>query len=278
MGLSLAEAAVRGTTFPTIAEQKQSLLAAGDTEGLIALNNSLFGSATMMAKGDDADDDGDDDDDEGDDDDDADDDDDDSDDDDEDEDDKGKRKKQDPRDVRIQELSAEAKKRRVKAREQRERIAELEAENTRLKGKSKGKEKEEDDEDDSESEDLKAEREKNKTLEARLQQQTLRTEFNDILSNPKTKVKFIDPKAAFRLVDLDDVEVDEDGDVEGMEDAIKDLAKSHPYLLVKEKDDDDDDDDDDKPRRRKTGQRTGGTRKKGQPNRDALIKKYGIKR
>jgi hypothetical protein len=63
-----------------------------------------------------------------------------------------------------------------------------------------------------------------------------------------------------------------------MEDAIKDLAKSHPYLLVKEKDDDDDDDDDDKPRRRKTGQRTGGTRKKGQPNRDALIKKYGIKR
>jgi hypothetical protein len=111
MGLSLADAAVRGTTFDqTIAEQKQSFLSAGDTQGLISLNHSLYGSATMMAKADDADDDADDD--EDDDEDDSDDDDEDDDEDDEDDDDKGKAKKKkvDPRDVRITELSAEAKK------------------------------------------------------------------------------------------------------------------------------------------------------------------------
>jgi hypothetical protein len=276
MGLSLAEAAVRGMSNQTIAEQKQTLLSAGDTEGLISLNHSLFGSATMMAgKDDDADDDDDDDDtDDGDDDD--------SDDDgDDDDDDEAKGKKKDPKDERIQELSAEAKKRRLRARKDRERIAALEAENERLKKGSKPKVKKEDDEDDdaddADDSELVAEREKTKALEARLEQQTLRTEFNDILADPKQKIKFIDPKAAFRLLDLDDVEIDEDGDVDGMEDAIKALAKSAPYLVAKPKKDEDDDEDDE-PKPRRTGQRTGGSRKKGSPNRDALIKKYNIKR
>lgn len=281
MGLSLADAAVRGTTFPTIAEQKHSLLSAGDTEGLIALNHSLFGSATMMAKEDDADDEDDSDDEDDDEDDDADDDEDDS--DDEDDDAKGKKRKQDPRDVRIQELSAEAKKRRIRARQDRQRISDLEAENAQLKGKGKKSKDNDDDEDDdksADSEELTKTKDENKALKERLLRQEIRQEFVDFVTSPKAKIKFKDPKVAFRLLDLDDVEVDEDdGEVDGLEDAIKDLAKKAPYLLVdKDEDKDEDDEDEDKPRRRKTGQRTGGTRKKGQPNRDALIKKYGIKR
>lgn len=273
MGLSLADAAVRGnTSTQTIAEQKQSLLSAGDTEGLIALNHSLFGSATMMAKGkDNADDDAEDDDD--DDEDDSDDGEDDDSDDDEDEDDKG----DDPRDVRIQELSAEAKKKRLRIRAQAQEIADLKAENARLKGSKGKKGKDEDDEDDSESDEAKTLKQENESLKETLRKQTLRTEFNDLLNSPKSKIKFKDPKVAFRLLDLDDVEVDEDGEVDGLEDAIKDLAKEAPYLLVG-KADKDEDDEDEPPRRRKTGQRTGGSRSKGKPNRDALISKYNIKR
>lgn len=282
MGLSLADAAVRGNKSTTdIDEQKQSLLSSGDTEGLIRLNRSLFGSATMMAKEDDADDDADEDDDDSDD---EDDDEDEGEDDDEDEDDKGKgKKKPDPKDVRIKEVSAEAKKYRLKAVARGKRIAQLEAE-LATKGKpAKAKAKkddEESDEDDSETDEaLEAEKAKNKALEERLAKQTIRTEFNDLLADPKQKIKFIDPKAAFRLLDLDDVEVDEDGDVEGLEDAIKDLAENSPYLLVKAKtkDDEDEDDEDERPRRR-AGQRTSSSRNTKKANRDALVKKYGISR
>lgn len=278
MGLSLADAAVRGNKSATdIDEQKQSLLSSGNIEGLIGLNRSIFGGATMMAKEDDADDDADDDDDDADDDDD--DDDDSDDDDDEDDKEKGK-KKPDPKDVRIQELSAEAKKKRLRIRKQAERVAELEAENARLKGKGKKKVKDDDEDDADEAEDseeAKAALEENKTLKETLRKQTIRTEFTDILSQPKQKIKFKDPKVAFRLLDLEEVDVDEDGDVDGLEDAIKALAKKAPYLLVDDEKDEDDEDDE-QPRRRKTGQRTGGGRGKGKPNETALRKKYNIQR
>ena len=247
MGQSLADAAVGGTSSDiTLSHEKRNLLAAGDIGGLIALNRTEFGSFEMMAKdnGKDDEEDGDDED--------------------------------DPRDVKIQQLSAEAKKKRLRIREQTRRIAELEAENTRLKG-AKGKDsKDEDEDDDESSEALKAEQEKSKALEERLTKQAIQTEFTSILANPKTKIKFADPKIAFRLLDLDDVEVDEDYTVDGLEDAIKDLAKTAPYLLAKSKDEDDEDDEDERPRR--TGQRSGTTRKKGKPNRDALMKKYSINR
>lgn len=180
-------------------------------------------------------------------------------------------------------MSAEAKKRRIRARQDRQRISDLEAENAQLKGKGKKSKDNDDDEDDdksADSEELTKTKDENKALKERLLRQEIRQEFVDFVTSPKAKIKFKDPKVAFRLLDLDDVEVDEDdGEVDGLEDAIKDLAKKAPYLLVdKDEDKDEDDEDEDKPRRRKTGQRTGGTRKKGQPNRDALIKKYGIKR
>ena len=272
MGLSLADAAVRGTqSTESIVAQKQVLLAAGDTEGLIALNHSLFGSATMMADADDdADDDGDDEED------------DDSDDgDDDDDDDEPKGKKEDPKDERIRELSAEAKKRRIKTRQQRDRIAELEAENARLKGSKKSKKDDaEDDEDEqSESDEAKTLKRENEALKARLETQTIRQEFNDLLDDPKSKIKFKDRKAAFRLLDRDEIEIDEDGEVEGLEDAVKDLAKAYPFLVDDgKKSDEDEDDEDEQPRRRRTGQRTGGRQRKGNANADALRKKYGIKR
>jgi hypothetical protein len=272
MGQSLAEAAVRGTS--TLTDEKRELLAAGDIEGLLALNRTTFGGFTMMAKEDDVDDDDADDDD----DDDSDDDDDDDDDDDEDdEDDKGKRKPSAER-RRIRELIAESTKHRKRASERGRRIAELEAEVAQLKkgSKAKGKDDEDDsDEDDSEAAKLKEENEK---LQQRVVQSTLRTEFTDLTTGPKALAEFKNPKAAFRLLDLDDVEIDEDGDIIGLDEAIKALAKSEPYLLAdkaKQEDDDEDDDDEDKPRRRRTGTPAGGNkRKKGNPNREKLLSKY----
>lgn len=273
MGQSLAEAAVRGTST-SLTDEKRELLANGDIEGLLALNRNSFGGFTMMAKDDDADDD---DNDDNDDDDDDDGDDDDDDDDEDDEDEKAKRKPSAEK-RRIRELIAESTKHRKRASERGRRIAELEAEIAKLsKGtKAKGKDDEDDsDEDDSEAAELKAQNEK---LQERLVTQTLRTEFTDLTTGPKALAQFKNPKAAFRLLDLDDVEIDDDGDIIGLDDAIKALAKSEPYLLVdkaKDEDDEDEDDDEDKPRRRRTGTPAGGSkRKKGNPNRDKLVSKY----
>lgn len=41
----------------------------------------------------------------------------------------------------------------------------------------------------------------------------------------------VDSKAAYKLLDLDDVEVDDDGEVTGVEDAIKALIKDSPWLV-----------------------------------------------
>lgn len=40
-----------------------------------------------------------------------------------------------------------------------------------------------------------------------------------------------DPKVALRLADLSDIEIDEDGTVEGLKQALADVAKKHPYLV-----------------------------------------------
>lgn len=48
-----------------------------------------------------------------------------------------------------------------------------------------------------------------------------------------TKHEFVNTKAALKLLDVSDIDIEEDGTVEGMEDAIDQLAKDHPYLLKK---------------------------------------------
>lgn len=274
MRLSLAEAAVRGTTQSNSpSDEALAALDSGDVDALLAFHKANFGGWTMKEE-DDADTGGDDDSDS------DDDDDDDADDDSDDDDDaKGKgAKKPDAKDRRIQELSAESKNYRLKSSQRGKKIRELEAENRQLKekqGKPKGKDDGDDDKDgdakgdDAESKKLKVE---NEQLQEKLVKQQLRQEFTDLTSGQKPIAKFRNPKAAFRLLDLDDVEIDEDGEIDGLTDAIKALAKSDPYLLDTGKDDDDDDDDSDgKP---PVGQPAGRKKGKGNPNRDKLIDKY----
>ena len=277
MRQSLADAAVRGTST-SLTEEKRELLANGDIEGLLALNRQQFGGFSMKGKeDDDADDDGDDDDS----DDDDDDDDDDEDEDDEDEDDDKSAKSLKAKDRRIQELSAESAKHRKRASERGRRITELEAEVAKLKKAPKAKSKDDKDEDADDADDSETTRlkEENEKLAERLVTQTLRTEFTDLTTGPKALAQFANPKKAFRLLDLDDVEIDEDGEIIGLDEAVKDLAKSDPYLLLKSsKDDEDDDEDEDevatRRRRRSTGQPPGSKKRKGNPNRDKLVTKY----
>lgn len=253
--MSLAEAAVGGTKSHSISTEKQELLAAGDIEGLMALNRKQFGGFFMVkAEDDDSDDDTDDADEDADDD---------GDDDDEDDEDEGDKKSKEL----VTNLRSEAKKNRARAVERGKRIKALEAEIEALKGKQKPVKKAKDDDGDDDEGDSSAEVE---TLRKQVETSTRTNE--DLLIRLEfmadDRYSWVNPKAALKLLDLDDVEITEDGEVDGLEEAIEDLAKEHPYLLSK----DEDDEDEDKPKR-KIGQKT-GTKKKGQPNREALLKKY----
>lgn len=273
MSQRLAEAAVRGVSDPfTLTDtQKQTLLEEGDIAGLLELHSSLFGSTKMEDEDDDEDDEDEDDHDDDEDESDEDEDEDDDEDDESDDDKKSKGKaKVDPKDKRIQEISAEAKKYRLKNREHRNRIAELERQLAEKGSKPKSKEKdsESDDNDDKSAEEIRKEKQRSAELERRLEVQTIRNEF---LAD--SSVKWLNPRAAFKLLDLTDVEIDEDGEVVGLDDAIKELARTDAYLVDKGQEHKET-----KQRRRQgaTGQATGGSssRRKGNPNRTKLEEKY----
>lgn len=267
MRQSLAGAAARGVSTASISRQKRKLFEAGDIEGLMALNGSLYGSAVMMADKDEDADDPDDEDDESDDSDDS--------EDGDDEDDAEGDKKPDAKARRIQELAAESKKHRLKARDYRKERDALQAELDKLKqgkGKPAAKETESDTEDagDDPSAELKTE---NEQLKQQLMRQQLRSSFTELTTGSKPLAQFKNPSTAFKLLDLDDVEI-VDGEIEGLDDAIKALAKSDPYLLVSKDEDDDDDEVTERRRRRSTGQPTGGRQTKANPEREKLISKY----
>ncbi len=62
---------------------------------------------------------------------------------------------------------------------------------------------------------------------------------NDVLlrtavDRAAAKAGFIDPEVAYQLADLSGVEIGEDGEVAGVEKALKGLAKDKPYLLKQE--------------------------------------------
>lgn len=86
-----------------------------------------------------------------------------------------------------------------------------------------------------------------------------------------TTFKWKNPVTALKLVDLSKVEIDDDGEVEGMTEALKALAKSDPYLLETSKDDEDEDEDKQPPA---AGEAPKTKQTKGNANRDKLIKKY----
>jgi hypothetical protein len=71
------------------------------------------------------------------------------------------------------------------------------------------------------------------------------------------------------LLDLDGVKIDDDGEVTGLEDAVKKLADENPYLLKGKQEEDDEE--------------SGATRASGQPlgkkiekQRQAVAKKYRL--
>lgn len=96
-------------------------------------------------------------------------------------------------------------------------------------------------------------------------------------------IDWIDPADALRLVDLDDVDVDDSGtvDAKALRLALRDLAKRKPHLVKKSKaepEDDDDDDDDEEPRSRRSAPKMNGRRsgQGKQPSRAELAKKFPV--
>lgn len=109
---------------------------------------------------------------------------------------------------------------------------------------------------------------------------TVREEFRDL-----TGFKWHNPRIAFSLLELDEVDVDEKGNVdsESLTDAVNDLAKSHPYLLVddskgsgKGEDDDDDEDDAGDQRKPSSGFHSNGRRRKKKIDRKSMSSKYPV--
>lgn len=100
-------------------------------------------------------------------------------------------------------------------------------------------------------------------------------------------VDWVDPADVLRLIDLEDVDVDEDGtvDARGLRAALKDLAKRKPHLVKQAKSngsasDDDDDEEEEEERPRRSARSANGQRKgsKGTSNKDALAKKFPVLR
>lgn len=142
------------------------------------------------------------------------------------------------------------------------KIAELEAQ---ISDSSKGKGKD----DDGSSEDL---RQDNQALASIVRDMRVENAF---LRN--NQYNWHNVKTALRLLNAEDVDINDDGSVDGMDEAVEALAKEHPYLLKKGKDDDDDDE---TPSKGAPVGRTPKPKNKGQgPSREDLMRKYaGLRR
>lgn len=122
-------------------------------------------------------------------------------------------------------------------------------------------------------------REKAERLEAQTRNMTLELAFFKA-----NTIDWVDAADALRLVDLDDVEIDESGtvDAKALRAALRELAKRKPHLVKPTKaepdDDEDDEDEDEEPRSRRSAPRMNGRRKgKDQkPSRAELAKKFPV--
>lgn len=130
---------------------------------------------------------------------------------------------------RVRELSRENKKRRLQAKKYKKELEEAQAKLQEIDDKDKT-------ELDKAKSDLKKLQEQNSKLEKQNKNGAIERAF---LKDNKHKWHSAD--AALKLVDLSEVEYDADtGEVTGMKDAIKQLAKDHPYLVDKGEVEDDD--------------------------------------
>lgn len=108
----------------------------------------------------------------------------------------------------------------------------------------------------------------------------IREEFRDYHD-----VKWHNPRLAFELLDLDEVDVDDKGKVDAasLKDAVTQLAKDHPYLVKKDspsggEDNDEDNEGQDRERRTPSGARSSGSRKsRSTVRRKQIADKYGIR-
>lgn len=83
-----------------------------------------------------------------------------------------------------------------------------------------------------------------------------------LTASAQEKIAWHDPKVAQRAADLEELEIDEDGNVEGIREAVKALAKKAAYLVNtgKANEEDDDKDDKSKARRGTSGSGVGSTK------------------
>uniref|UniRef100_A0AAU6R614 Scaffolding protein n=1 Tax=Micrococcus phage Kurnik TaxID=3092208 RepID=A0AAU6R614_9CAUD len=136
--------------------------------------------------------------------------------------------------------------------------------------------------------ELAAAQDKVKDLEAKLAKMTgtdtqtaIREEFRDF-----TDVQWHNPKVAFALLDLDEIDVDDEGNVDAasLKDAIETLASKHAYLVKtstkgkpKDKDEDEDEDEKDKRPNRPSGTRSSTSRTTREKKRtQTLTNKFGM--
>jgi hypothetical protein len=115
-------------------------------------------------------------------------------------------------------------------------------------------------------------------LADKVRSQNLRLAFYE-----SNTIEWADPADALKLVDLDEVDVDEDGNVDAkaLRLALKDLAKRKPHLVKKPKaapedDDDDEEDDDEEPRSKRTAPPMNRRKTRKAPTRAELAKKFPV--
>lgn len=165
---------------------------------------------------------------------------------------------------KVKEARLESIKRRDALKAQK---AELTAAKIKLK-EFEDKDKSELDRTKGDAEDYKGRAEKAEESNTRL-----RVENAFLLSSKQT---WHNPQAALRLLDLSEVEIDDDGKIDGLKEAVDKLIKEEPYLLKKDNEDEDEDDSDEEKIKPPAGQGTRRRKSGGKPEqaRQKLLDKY----
>lgn len=171
-----------------------------------------------------------------------------------DEDEEGEKPPKSRRDRRIEQLSKESARYRIKARNATKRVTELEAELEKIK-----KDGVTDEATKASLAEIPTLREENEDLKDQIKTfrvgDAIRNEMNELNLNPRRA------RAILKQIDLEDIEVEDDGEVSGVREALEKVAQDFPEWVIRSQGDDDDD--------KGTNGRTSGqsSRKPGTSNR-----------